>query len=646
MAYDLTNEAIAHFIGSFNQVVEEARLRIEYKAFDGKSLEFSEPGNLLTITLKVSAPYQVDGIDPGIAYDIPIDPLPDRFVPLSVYLDPRFMPVPHDPFSFDLEQQAHLPQSASYAAAPTVFVPPPPSSFATVIVQSNWLSDSDVLLGLHEGGFVSPAAQGLALGWLTAEAAGLAGPALPDIPAGGETIAATAQDAHHAVMDFEAAAAAEAEIYTLTDEQWDSGTYVDGILTDEDDIPQLGDALPELPQPDDGEGPPHEVVAGGNTIVNEAFLNLAMTDAPVIAAMGDSLSVTSISQVNVISDLDSINGSIHGAGATNNMLTNISTALSLSTNPEDDYTEDQHADGELSFPSFASVVRIDGDVVNFNYLQQHNFIVDNDIMSMEFGASETFIQNGGNLAVNSVSLAQMSYLYDLIVVGGDIVNVSMINQMNVLLDDDFITYPDDAAWSISSGGNVLWNQASIRGIGQDSYHDMPAMFQELGNSLSNGSDTVSGDILSLEQFAGREAISVLHISGDLVSLQLIDQINVVGDSDQVWQAGPGVSGDGVDASITTGANALVNLAAISEFGVDSNIYINGDTYSDALMHQAGLIVTDESELIGQGEGGLVNEAVAFLMDGAEQYGDDDGGGTSVTIPEDALGNDPMGGMVA
>ncbi|WP_026757667.1 hypothetical protein [Sediminimonas qiaohouensis] len=645
MAYDLTTEAIAHFIGSFDQVVEEARWRISYDPFKGDGPEFTDPGNLHTVTLNVSAPYQLNGFDPGIDYDIDLPPLPDRFVPISVYLKPDFMPNNHTPFAFELDNPAQLPQSASFAEAPVVFIPPPPSSIATVIVQSNWLSDSDTLMGLDGGTFVSPVAQDLALGWLASVADTLGGPTMPGPPANGNTIKDTAYDAKDAVADFKVAAAAEAGIYTLTDEQW-GGTHVNGTLVEGDDVPTLKDALPELPEPNDGVGPAHEVVLGGNTVVNEAYIDLAMADAPVIAAMGNSLSVSSISQVNVLSDHDTINGAVQSAGAASNVMMNISTALTLAANSGTDYTEDQHSDEDPTFPSFASVVRLDGDLVNVNYLRQDNHVVDNDIVSKEFGASETFIQTGGNLVLNAATLAQMTYSYDLIVVGGDIINVSMINQINVLLDDDFITYPQDADWTISSGENVLWNQAAIQSVGQDNYQDMPAMFKELGNSLASGSDSVSGEIRSLEQFEGRDSINVLYIEGDLISVQLVYQINVVGDSDQIWQGGPHMEGGGTDASVTAGSNTLANLAVISEFGFDSDIYVGGDTYSDALMHQAGLVVMDESELAGEGEGGLVNEAVAFLMDGTDQQTDDGATAQSGYVHEDALGNDPMGGMVA
>lgn len=642
MAYDLTTEAIAHFIGDFDQIMEDPRSRTTHEAFDGEQPDYPDAGGLHNVTIRVSVAHDVIGFDPGIAYSLQILPLPGRFVPVSVYLDwgsgpgfpPLGLPLDQSPLTFMI--------GGAFGQGVLGFVPSPPSSFATIIFQQNMLSDSDSIFGLEGPDLVDPDAQALALHWLTQAAEQLAGPPVPEVPDSGSDIAVTARQIHDQATGFKAGHADGATVHVLTGADV-AGTHVNGVTTD--DAPQLDAALPDHSQPEDEDGPQHKVITGGNTIVNQAHITMSLTDAPVIAVMGNSLSMTSISQVNVISDLDTIDGMARQTGPNDNTMTNVATALSLSARPEAEPTgtDDEDPDDSPTFPGISGVVRISGDVVNLNQLQQHNYIVDNDIVSMELSASRTFIQSGENLLVNAVSLAEFTYLYDLIVVAGDIINVSIINQMNVLLDDDFLTYPADEAWTVTGSHNVLWNEATIRTIGQDSHLEMPSIFEALGNSLSDGSDNIPSKVISLDAFEGISALNVLYIEGDLISLQIIDQFNLVADSDQVnlATAQPAVG----EMSVVTGANALANIASISEYGSDSSVYTKGDIYSDALMHQAGLIVTDENQLIGQGEGGLVTEAVVFLMDTPAQPPGEDGGPPQ-RLFEDDMGHDPMGGMVA
>ncbi|SMH53575.1 hypothetical protein [Maritimibacter sp. HL-12] len=639
MAFDLTTEAIAHFIGSFNQVTEQARLRTDHDPFEREGPEYDEGVGLPNINIHVSAPLNLVSFDPGISYKLPLLPLPDRFMPTSVLLKSKFDPsVPYiwngDFPIGPVEPYAALP--SGYSVKFIIQPPPPPSSFAAVVVQQNLLLDSDILIGMTPGELVSPVAQSLALEWLVGASGNLAGPMVPDVPESGDAMATTAHEIFDAVTSYEAAASPpSAKVVVLTGDQA-VGTHVDGEATDI--VPDLEAALPELPEEDDDVGPAHDVITGGNTIVNQAHVSYSLADAPVIAVMGDSLSLSSISQTNVISDLDMINGALNGPGAEGNTISSIASILSLAASSDDP----EAAGGDLpGIPSFASVVRLDGNVVNFNYLLQQNLVNDNDMVSLELSSHGTFIESGGNLAVNAASLLAMSFQYDLIVVGGGIINVSMINQMNVLLDDDFITYPDDDAWSVSGNDNVLWNQASITSIGVDSYHQMSSDFDAFVTSLAEGSDAVPESIRAHEAFAGDDVLSVLYIDGDLINLQIIDQVNIVSDSDQVFLAGGGGG-----AGLIAGANALINIAAISEFGVDSEIHVNGEAYSDALMHQAGLIVTEDSDLLAGGEGGLVSEAVAFLMDGSEMQPGDNSEGYTGYVSDDELGNDPMGGMVA
>lgn len=649
MAFDLTTEAIAHFIGYFNQITEEPRLRDSHDEFENVDAAYLDGSGLTTITLRVAAPYDMIGFDPGIGYNLKLLPLPERFSPNSVFLQTG------------LPSQAQIAQGASAetvedaAGRPlpgveggfTITPPPPPSSIATVTYQQNLLSDSDMLLGAQTGAFVPMAAQALAFEWLITALSDTLGPLVPTVPASGADVSATADEMRLAATEFEATPQGEAMVHFLTGDAV-TGTHVDGVLLEAgESMPQFDDVRPELPQPGDEEAPAHQIITGGNSAVNQAAIAYSSVDAPVVAVMGNMASLTSVSQSNVLSDLDTFNDALLAAGDGGNVMSNISTVVTLSSEPDPE-PETDATDTPLVFPGFASVVHMNCDVVNINYLAQYNQIIDNDIVQMEYSADATFIQTGGNLALNAVSLSEFTYLYDLIVVGGDIMNFSTINQTNVLLDDDFMLYTQDSDWSFSSGNNVLWNEASIETVGQDSIFAMPDTFQSLGHSMFGGSSAVPGDILSLDAFQGLSSINALFIQGDLISMQIIDQFNAISDSDQ-WGSSDvqSASETGTDIALTTGSNALINFAAISEFGADSDIYVNGDVYSDALMYQAGLIVTEESDLITSGQGGLVTEAVAFLMNdpGTQQQSDTGDDSYADFIFGNQIGDDPMGGIL-
>jgi hypothetical protein len=646
MPYDLITEEIAHFIGSLLQDTEEARLRSDHDGFNRGDEAYADPGKLLTVNINVSAPYELAGSTSGIGYSFTPLPMPEPFQLQSVFLDTH--QGTHENVALGLGFSAPAAGGAGAAAsgsgaASLSFTAPPPSSIATVIHQQNMLDDSDTLLGLSGVEYLNPAAQTLALEWLVGAAESLSGPASLEMPQSSEEDGFTIHEVSLQATGSGAETMGGATVSTMTGDQI-YGTYADGVAID--DAPSVDDALPVLPERGDEQAPPHVVVTGGDTVINQAYLNIAATDAPVIAVMGDSLSLTSISQVNVISNIDTINGIVVQPGMNHDMVTNISTVENLSSSPQLENVDANASADDPIFPSFAAVVRIEGDVINMNHLSQYNFVVDNNIVSMEFSADATFIESGGNFVMNLISLTQLTYMYDMIVVAGDIINYTMVNQSNVLLDDDFITYSSDASLEFSGDQNVMWNQVGIHSIGQDSALDMPSMLVAFGESLASGSNGVSGDILSMNAFEGSELISILYIEGDLINYQSINQINIVSNSDQLTLPTPETAGaNGADISVTAGSNSLVNIASISEFGVDSDVYVQGETYSDALMYQAGLIVTDESSLVGEDGGGLVTEAVAFLADNPDFQPGESGDEHALPVISEGMGSDPLGGML-
>ena len=105
------------------------------------------------------------------------------------------------------------------------------------------------------------------------------------------------------------------------------------------------------------------------------------------------------------------------------------------------------------------------------------------------------------------------------------------------------------------------------------------------------------------------------VQANLTQLNLIDQVNYLGDQDQVHMALDAVATmiGGTAVSVSTGANALMNAATIMTAGLDSKIMAGGAVYDDALLYQAELIDTDAAPN-GVSVKALASEAVAFLAD--------------------------------
>src|SRR5690606_23576530 len=151
------------------------------------------------------------------------------------------------------------------------------------------------------------------------------------------------------------------------------------------------------------------------------------------------------------------------------------------------------------------------------------------------------------------------------------------------------------------------------------------------------------DVLDDPAFAGRDVLRVLHIKGDLVSAQIIKQVNILGDADQVDLLAARAMENAGDVSVTTGSNVLINAAHIGQFGIDSTVHTGGGIYSDALIHQAELV--DANNPFGSA-GGLASEAVVFLTDAMPGAGEIDVPSFAPHLAGDAYTFDPMHSVVA
>ena len=212
-----------------------------------------------------------------------------------------------------------------------------------------------------------------------------------------------------------------------------------------------------------------EVHAGGNNMMNTAFINNSWLSSTVMAAVGNHVEINAIVQSNVWSDVDAIGASVDGwkidaedvTGSFNiAMFTRIDPGAMDSAAP---------ALSDSDFPKNWAVTTINGDLITMNWVQQFSFVTDDDIHVLSASGSHTTVTTGENILGNDVSLQDLGLYYDLIIVGGSLYDGNFIQQMNVLLDDDFVAgvsgFETTGNASLSTSGNLLWNEANITNIG-------------------------------------------------------------------------------------------------------------------------------------------------------------------------------------
>jgi hypothetical protein len=128
-------------------------------------------------------------------------------------------------------------------------------------------------------------------------------------------------------------------------------------------------------------------------------------------------------------------------------------------------------------------------------------------------------------------------------------------------------------------------------------------------------------------FEGQQVLDVLYITGNLFDVTFIKQVNILGDADHVTQAASDYlasTGAGATIDISTGANAVVNIAQIVDYDTfGATTYLGGNLYSDAVLIQGGLIEHDDTVPQPVNDR-LANEVIAFLDNDGDPDSSDDG----------------------
>lgn len=655
---DIHSQTIAHFIGLFQITVEKAALRLDYDRFSVTQRDTPPETALPNVQVEVHAPLA-----------------PDAFTARLTVAQAGAGAVDGGGGAGRAgaagQQGAGTGEGASAGAGwvptglPAAWVAPgadgtgmemviaPPAQFGVVTVQVNLVLDQDVWTTAGFAGseawppLVSPSDFLAQLQGMVALAARLG--ALPPISAaeGVAPMVATLADAMLTLDPATAPQGADAALLRLTHTDADTG-----MVSLESGSAFNGQAGAELPDwltpvltareaaaaeaaaaPDPGAPELQEVATGSNLLLNEAHVARDWLDAPVIAVAGSVHDLTAIVQVSLLGDHDMIDAPAATDPqpwlAAADLPGRIGNAATLTLDAQKAWAQAQAdarkaeaaAGGKDAVPPQAwAVTRIEGDLLAYDWLAQTNLISDDDVAQFGFGGNGLMAGLGANTLANLSDLVGLGAHFDLILVGGNMVSLALVQQINVLLDDDRIsvgaefTAAPQAIGSVASHGNLLWNEATIDRLGVDYHTALSAGFADTLARMQDGAQDIDSSTARDALFAGYETLRVLYIEGDFVSVDLLTQINVLGDNDQIQAIACAMTEAGLaPLQISAGDNTLANLASLRLHGVDSTVMAAEGAYSDAVIWQAGMLDAGNAALAGTHP--LATEAVAFLADG-------------------------------
>lgn len=646
MYIERINDIIAHFIGLFDSEVEMARMRIRYlegrATVDAAHLPPDAP------VMEVNSPdhNELSDYTPGVNYRAPHYYFEVDFHFARLVLPRHFGPGEVDGFYARYRMPEHDVYSASVPPREELVIHPGPDSAAAFTMQVNLLQDDDYLDmtgGKRLDYDLSYVHERLLQYWQRGDAIN----PFADFHVTNtyDGVKALADRAHETISQL--ADAGATSLGTGADEDFViaakdiKGTYVNGEQTT--DVPKIEDAMPDrgIAKPEEDpkgvDGPLTEsgqdgdsltVAAGANVLANEFSLVNTGVITPVTAVMGNYQQVDSIVQSWVYSDRDTVDDVVTKASDDHSTIAE-NIASFARTNYDTPPATATNEDGSLAFPSAWRVSVVNGDVSFVNWVEQYQFMTDNDVMTVTTTGSSASVLTGGNVAINLASFLGLSLQYDLVIVGGNVLDMNMISQLAVLYDNDTVKTAAGAGASTGSGAsvqtsnNLLWNEATIHNVGLNGRFDtMPDYISKTVQNINDRDATMPDGLTTDPVFAGKQGLNVLYITGNLFDINYIRQTAVLGDADHVTQAASSVlkSSVGAKVSIDTGSNAVGNSAHIVDYdSFGSKTYLGGQLYSDAVLIQGGIVENDTS-IAHLMNGGLANEIIAFLHDDAATGG--------------------------
>jgi hypothetical protein len=637
MHIDKISDMIAHFIGMFDTVVEEARLRSNYSEGPAHSDPDRLPEDEAAGLLDKNYDVPLEDYDPGVKYR-------------SGYYDFDYMR-PHfaRAVEYDMQQLANaipvdisgahfrFPGRLSFDERELV-VHTGPGSVAGHLTQVNILQDDDYL-NMTDGPNVARDTT-----FVTERTVEFYNEAAVFTPFSTfqrtdnyDALQALAKSAHDYIEhardnDVTSLGTGADQDFVLAGNDI-NGLHINGAVaydkpTLDDFMPDRGIAKPaEAPEKSDVSlhedspaGNSLDIAAGANVVANIATLVNTGVMTSVTAVMGDYHQIDAITQAYIYSDRDEISSVFtHSEDQAATAAYNIASFQRSVYPGAENAAADSHESGEPPiFPTAWRVSVLEGDVSFVHWIEQYQFISDNDTMTITTSGASVSLLTGGNAALNIANFLGIGMQYDLIIVGGNVLDMNLISQIAVLYDNDWARANPDAPGgaTIQSGNNLLWNDASIHNVGSnDRFETMPDYMHQTVNAINERDPNMPDALAHDANFAGYQGLNVLYITGNLYDVSIIKQVSVLGDSDDVTQAAAKVleNNDNATVHIDTGSNAVVNIAQIIDYdSFGSTTYVAGGVYSDAILIQGGIIENDTSQPTQHGQ--LANEVIAFLHD--------------------------------
>ena len=481
--------------------------------------------------------------------------------------------------------------------------------------QVNTLRDNDIVTTLHNNDLddsdVVTDADAESVAWPDhdimpiAELAQMAGPHVPDAYASATATPESVVAALRALGDSPDQAGPD----TLHE-----GVTIDGapVAADAPLPPGPADLVPARPV--DNNANMAVIETGANRTENFAAVVDEQGPIGTMIVLGDSHRSNAIVQTNILVDHTAVDGTAEqaslqtGGNQANNIAEFIQT---LDQNPYE-----MGFFGGLRW----NVDRVNGDYYDVNLIRQLNVMQDNDMVQQTATDHYKFWEIGANGQDNVAIVEHSGKQYDLVIVTGDYFAANWIFQTNVLLNSDYVLInagPGGAgSETVSTGANWLLNAATLVDY-SGAAHELTPDMQVLVAALQNGESTLdlaNGFVLPGD---GSGTMNVLFITGNYYDINVLEQTNIMSDSDVVLQT----LENGEAGYVATGSNELANEALLVTLGPMGGQYVGGTEYAEATLVQTNIIAQSadlpppQSTVVLGDPAKLASEAAALIVHG-------------------------------
>lgn len=422
-------------------------------------------------------------------------------------------------------------------------------------------------------------------------------------------------------------------------------SVVSEIASPEDDseVTDVGNALED--------GASQTISLGGNGAANAAVLFDLEEALSSRIIHGDYFETNLIVQINVLSDTDTVD--VSGAAFVEQLMTSDNSIRNEATIVD----EEGNLFGDLTrgIPGASEweVTYVYGDFYDVSTVVQNNALFDNDVNHTDQTHSQYTATLGEDGQLNIVQLEELGSGYDLIIVVGDYHKLNAILQTNIVLDDDLISLyagPGNGdAQSVTTGGNVLLNDAAIYNIGGATANPLSDEALALSEAIGNFDSEIDGALAIGLPGDGDDIFEVLYVTGDYFNYNIVAQTNVIADVDTSDQTAVALNDitAATDQSVKAGENSAENAAIIYDLDSQSEYqFIGGDVYEDTILVQANIVENDDTDLTNYSD--LDEDVIATVA--AQTGSDQDGQGSTIDpsgqpTNQETSNTDVMGGML-